>query len=235
MKHAGRGNHGLLAIFVTAVALACASAFARPAIAADTYPSRPITMVLPFPAGTVTDMTIRLIADHLSRAFGSPVVVENKGGAGGMIGTAFVARAQPNGYTLLLATNTTHSVVKSLFKSVPYDPERDFAPVARLAIMSQMLVVNPNLPMNTAAELVAYAKGNPGRIRYGYGNSSGLIGGETLKRATGIDLMAVAYKGNPQALTDVMSGNIEAMVVDLANGVPQVKANKVRAIGMLAS
>lgn len=235
MEHAGGGNHRLLAIFVTAVAIAGASAFTRPALAADAYPSRPITMVLPFGAGTVTDMTIRLIAEHLARAFGSPVVVENKAGAGGMIGSGFVARAQPNGYTLLLTTNTTHSIVKSLFKSVPYDPERDFTPVARVASVASMLVVNPTLPVNTPAEMVAYAKSNPGKIRYGYGNSSGLIGGETLKRAARIDLMAVAYKSNPQALTDLLSGNIEAMIVDLQNGVPQVRAQKIRPIAMLAS
>ncbi len=203
------------------------------ALAVDAYPSRTVTMVLPFPAGTVTDMTIRLIAEHLSRAFGVPVVVENKGGAGGMIGASAVAHAQPNGYTLLFSTNTTQSVVRSLFKSVPYDPERDFAPVARVVRLGSMLVVNPALPIATPAQFVAYAKSHPGKIRYGYGNSSGLIGGETLKQATHIDMMPVAYKGNPQGVTDLISGNIEAMVVDLVNGIPQVKANKIRAIAML--
>ena len=152
-----------------------------------------------------------------------------------MIGSNIVAPAQPDGYTLLLANNTTHSVVKSLFKKVLYDPERDFTPVARVVKLASMLVVNPSLPVSTPAEFIAFAKRNPGKIRYGYGNSSGLIGGETLKQATGIDIMAIAYKGNPQALTDVMSGTIEAMVVDQNNGIPQIKAGKIRAIGMLPS
>lgn len=233
MENGRRKNAGLIAFLASVAAMVCAAVAPSPSFAADAYPSRHITMVLPFPAGTVTDMTLRLIADHLGRAFGAPVVVDNKGGAGGMIGAATVARAQPNGYTLLFTTNSTHSVVKSLFKSVPYDPERDFAPVARVVNLASMLVVNPALPINTPADFVAYAKRNPGKIRYGYGNSSGLIGGEMLKQAAGIDIMPVAYKGNPQALTDLVSGNIEAMVIDLNNGIPQLKAGKIRAIGVL--
>lgn len=228
-------THRWLAGFAGVAAIACSSVFATASIAADAYPSRPITIVVPFGAGTSTDVFARLIAAHLARAFDSPVVIDNKPGAGGMIGSAAVARAQPNGYTLIMATNTTHSVVKSLFKSVSYDPERDFAPVARVARMVSMFVVNPDLPVNTAAEFVAYAKSNPGKIRYGYGNSSGLIAGEMLKQAVGINLMAIAYRSNPQALTDVVNGTLEAMVVDLANGVPQVKTRKIRPIGILGS
>ncbi|MBI2318857.1 MAG: hypothetical protein HYU75_18165 [Betaproteobacteria bacterium] len=149
MKNSGRKRVSLTCLAAAAV-MACATVFTSPSLAADAYPSRHVTMVLPFPAGTVTDMTLRLIADHLGRAFGAPVVIENKGGAGGMIGASIVARAQPNGYTLLFTTNTTHSVVKSLFKSVPYDPERDFAPVARVVRLASMLVVNPALPIKTA-------------------------------------------------------------------------------------
>ncbi len=232
----GRGTiHRLIARLVSAGAIACFSVFATPSIAADPYPTRPITIVVPFGAGTSTDVFARLIAAHLARAFDSPVVVDNKPGAGGMIGSAAVARAQPNGYTLIMATNTTHSVVKSLFKNVAYDPERDFAPVARVARMVSMFVVNPDLPVKTAAEFVAYAKNNPGKIRYGYGNSSGLIAGEMLKHATAINLMAIAYRSNPQALTDVVNGTLEAMVVDIANGLPQVKTGKIRPIGILGA
>ena len=227
------GNQGRRTVLATVAVLAFAAALPGASLAADTYPSRPVTIVVPFGAGTSTDVFARLIAAHLAGAFNSPVVIDNKPGAGGMIGSVAVARAQPNGYTLLMATNTTHSVVKSLFKSVAYDPERDFAPIARVARMVSMFVVNPDLPVNTAAEFVAYAKNNPGKIRYGYGNSSGLIAGEMLKQATGIDLMAVAYRSNPQALTDVVNGTLEAMVVDLANGVPQAKTRKIRPIGIL--
>jgi tripartite-type tricarboxylate transporter receptor subunit TctC len=230
-----QGKRAALANAVTVAALTCAAAFPRTSLAAEAYPSRPITIVVPFGAGTSTDVFARLIAAHLASAFGSPVVIDNKPGAGGMIGSLAVARAQSNGYTLIMATNTTHSVVKSLFKNVAYDPERDFAPVARVARMVSMFVVNPELPVNTAAEFVAYAKSNPGKIRYGYGNSSGLIAGEMLKQATGIDLMAVAYRSNPQALNDVLNGTLEAMVIDLANGVPQVRTRKIRPIGILGS
>ena len=232
----GRSGRGFLERLVFLSGLVALTAVAAaPSQAADTYPSRPVTLVVPFGAGTSTDVFARLIASHLARAFDSPVVIDNKPGAGGMIGSAVVARAQPNGYTLLMATNTTHSVVKSLFKSVAYDPERDFAPVARVARMVSMFVVNPDLPVANASEFVAYAKANPGKIRYGYGNSSGLIAGEMLKHATGINLMPVAYRTNPQALTDVVNGTLEAMVVDLANGVPQVKTKKIRPIGILGA
>ena len=198
--------------------------------AADQYPSRPVSMVVAFGPGTFTDVITRLIAEHLQRAFGAPFIVENKPGAGGTIGSSSVARAQPNGLTLLTATNGTISVVKSLYSNVPYDPDRDFAPVARVARMSSMVVVNTSLPFNTPGELVAYARKNPGKLRYGYGNSTGVIAGETLKQALGIDLTAVAYRGNPQALIDVMNGNIEGMIVDLQSGALQIKANKVKPI-----
>lgn len=198
--------------------------------AADKYPSRPVSMVVAFGPGTFTDVITRLIADHLQRAFASPFIVENKPGAGGTIGSATVARAQPNGSTLLTATNGTISVVKSLYSNVPYDPDRDFEPVARVARMSSMVVVNTSLPISTPGELVVYARTNPGRFRYGYGNSTGVIAGETLKQALGIDITAVPYRGNPQALIDVMNGNIEGMIVDLQSGALQIKANKVRPI-----
>jgi tripartite-type tricarboxylate transporter receptor subunit TctC len=228
-------THGPLALVVTVAAIGYAGLFAKPSLAADRYPSRPITIVAPFAAGSGTDAITRLIADHLQRAFGSPVVVDNKPGAGGTIGSTAVARAQPNGYALLLASNTTHAVVKSLFSHVPYDPVRDFTPVARVAGYGSMLVVNLELPVNTAGEFVAYAKSNPGKVRYGYGNSTGVIGGETLKQALGIELIAVPYRSNPPALTDVLNGTIESMIVDLATGLPQVRARKIRPIAMLAS
>ncbi|MBI2960179.1 MAG: tripartite tricarboxylate transporter substrate binding protein [Betaproteobacteria bacterium] len=227
-------TRGMLAFVATVAAIGYASVFATPSIAADSYPSRPITIVVPFGPGSGTDVVARLIAAHLGNAFGSPVVVDNKPGAGGMIGSAAVARAQPNGYTLVMGGNTTHSVVTALWKSVPYDPVRDFAPVARVVTFISMLVVNPDLPVKTAAEFVAYAKKNPGKIRYGYGNSSGRIGGEMIRQRAGIDLIAVAYKSNPQTVTDIMSGNIEAGVIDQGTALPHIKAGKVRPIAVLA-
>lgn len=209
--------------------------FATHSFAADRYPSRPITIIAPFAPGTGTDAITRLMADHLQRAFGSPVLVDNKPGASGTIGSGIAARAQPNGYTLLLASNTTHAVVRSLFRSVSYDPERDFTPVARVAAYGSMLVVNVSLPVNTPAEFVAFVRNNPGKVRYGYGNSTGLISGEMLKQALGIDMVAVPYRSNPPALTDVLNGSIEAMIVDLQGGMPQVRARKIRPIAVVAS
>lgn len=230
-KH--RKIHGLTLLLTVAV-FALSTVFATPSTAADSYPSRPITLVVPFGVGSGTDVLARLIASHLTRAFGPPVVVDNKPGAGGMIGSAAVARAQPNGYTLLMAGNTTHSVVKSLWKSVPYDTVRDFVAVARVAMfVANALAVHPNFPVNTPEEFVAYAKSNPGKIRYGYGNSGGQIGGAMIKHAADIDLTAVAYRSSPQALTDLMSGQIEAIVVDLATALPHIKAGKVRPLAML--
>ena len=231
---AGRRNPGLLAFVVAVIAIGYASVFTTPSIAQDKYPSRSITIVVPFGAGSGTDVVARLIAGHLTQAFDSPVVVENKPGAGGMIGSAFVARSQPNGYTLLMAGNTTHSVVKSLWKNVPYDPVRDFAPVARVVTFVSMLVVHPSLPVKTAAEFVAFAKSHPGQIRYGFGNSSGRIGGEMIRQRAGIDIMPVAYKSTTLAVTDILGGNIEAMLIDQGTAIPQIKAAKVRPIALLA-
>ncbi len=211
------------------------AAFSALAVAADRYPSRPITIVAPFAPGTGTDAITRLIADHLQRAFGSIVLVDNKPGANGTIGAASAARAQPNGYTLVLISNTTHAVIRSLVRHVPYDPERDFAPIARIVGYGSVLVVNVGLPVGTAAEFVAYARSNPGKIRYGYGNSTGVIGGETLKHALGIDLVAVPYRSNPPALTDVLNGNLEAMIVDIQGGMPQIKAKRIRPLAVLAA
>ncbi|MBI2318636.1 MAG: tripartite tricarboxylate transporter substrate binding protein [Betaproteobacteria bacterium] len=212
-----------------------AAACSMPSLAAERYPARPIAIVAPFAPGTGTDAITRLIADHLQRAFGSPVVVENKPGAGGTIGSSVVARAQPNGYTLLLCSNTTHAVVRSLYRQVPYDPERDFTLVARVVGYGSVLVVNAAVPVNTAAEFVAYARNNPGKIRYAHGNSTGIIGGETLKQALRIDLVAVPYRSNPPALIDLLNGSIEAMIVDLQSGMPQIRARKIRPLGVLAS
>jgi len=201
---------------------------------AETYPARPATIIVPFGAGTVTDTVARMLADHLQRSFGRPFIVENKGGANGMIGASFVARARPDGYTLLFSTNTTQSAITSLFKSVPYDPLKDFAPVGRLVDLPSLLVVNNKLPVKTVQDFIAYAKSHPHTLQYGYGNVSGQIAGEMLKKRTGIDMTAVPYRGNPQGLTDLMAGSIAAMVVDTGTGLPQVAAGTVRPLAMVS-
>jgi tripartite-type tricarboxylate transporter receptor subunit TctC len=203
-----------------------------PSAEAQPYPSRPVTIVVPFAAGTVTDVNSRQLAQYLQNQLGQPFLVENKPGATGMIGAASVANARADGYTLLIGGNTTHSVVQSTYKKVPYDPIKSFTPLARLFDFCNVLVVHPDLPVHIAKELVDYLKSNPGKLEYGYGNSGGLIAGELLRRAAGVDLARVAYRSNAQGLTDLISGHIKVMVVDTSLGVPQIKAGKIRAMAV---
>jgi tripartite-type tricarboxylate transporter receptor subunit TctC len=217
----------LLAIMVAAIAL-LPSQHAE----AQSYPSRPVTIVVPFAPGTVTDVNSRQLAQYLQNQLGQPFVIENKPGATGMIGTASVANARADGYTLLIGGNTTHSVVQSTYKKVPYDPVKSFTPIARLFDFCNVLLVHPDLPVHSAQELVDYLKANPGKLEYGYGNSGGLISGELLRRAAGVEMARVAYRSNAQGLTDLISGHIRVMMVDTTLGVPQVKVGKVRALAV---
>ena len=206
-------------------------AAAAPAMA-ETYPARPVTIITPFAAGSQTDAAARLISQQLQEALGQPFVIENKAGAGGLIAASAVARAKPDGYTLLLTTNSTHSAI-ALFKSVPYDPIKDFSPISRIGNFPSFLAVNMSVPAHSMAEFVAYVKANPGKLSYGTGNSTGQIVGETLKKRTGIDLVRAAYRSNPTAMTDLLAGHIQMMVPDMTTGLPQVKAQKIRPLAVL--
>jgi tripartite-type tricarboxylate transporter receptor subunit TctC len=200
---------------------------------ADTYPSRPVTILTPFGAGRATDAAARLIGQLLQEALGQTFVIENKPGAGGLIAASTVARAQPDGYTLLLTTNSTHSAAASLFKNVPYDPITDFAPIARVGSFPAFFAANPNAPFVSMEELVAYAKANPGKLVYGHGNSTGQIVGETLKHRLRLDIVRVAYRSTPAAVTDLIAGHIPLMVADLSTGLPQVREKRMRPLAML--
>ena len=202
-------------------------------VAAQPYPSRPVTIVTPFAAGSVTDAAARLIGQHLQDALGQTFVIENKAGAGGLIAAATVARAKPDGYTLLFTTNSTHSVVYGLLKTVPYDPIADFTPIARIGNFPSFVAVNVSQPINTMAELVAYAKANPGKLTYGVGNSTAQITGETFKKRTGTDIVRVAYRSNPQAMTDLIANHIPMMIPDFNVGLPQLRVGKIRALAVL--
>jgi tripartite-type tricarboxylate transporter receptor subunit TctC len=201
--------------------------------AAQEYPARAVTVVVPFGPGSATDATARLIANGLQEAFGRPFIVENKAGGGGLIAANAVAHATPDGYTLLITTNSTHSAAPGLFKSVPYDPIKDFTPIARIGSFPSFLGVNPELPIKSMAELVAYAKQNPGKLTYGHGNSTGQIVGEALKHRTGIDMVRVAYRSVPAGMTDLIAGHIGVMIPDFGNGLPQMQAQKIRALAVL--
>jgi tripartite-type tricarboxylate transporter receptor subunit TctC len=222
---------GAVARRLARIAVCGLSLLAGPAMA-QTYPARQVTLVVPFGPGSATDSTARVIAQILQESLGQPFVIENKAGGGGLIAAGAVARAAPDGYTLLVTTNTTHSAAPGLFKNVPYDPIKDFTPVARIGSFPTFIAVNINLPVMTIGELVAYAKQNPGKLVYGHGNSTGQIVGEALKHRTGVDIVRVGYRSNPPAITDLIGGHISMMIPDFGLGLPQVKAQKIRALAV---
>ena len=199
--------------------------------AAETWPSRPIRLVVPFAAGSGTDAVARITAKELGDALGQNVVVDNRPGANGAIAAELVAQAAPDGYTLFMTTNTTHSANPSLMKKLPYDPIKDFTPVGRMGNLPFMLVINPKLPVKTVGELIAYARAHPG-MSYASGNSTGIVSGATLGRMAGIDLLHVPYKSTPPAMTDVIAGQVPMMFVDVAAGIANVKAGKMRALAV---
>ena len=213
------------------VLAACAlTAAAAPALAQD-YPSKPITFVVPFAAGSATDQLARALGQAVTTATKQAVVVENKGGASGMIAAQQVARSAADGYTVLITTNTTHAANQHLYKKLPYDAVKDFAPVAGLGKGGQVLVVRADAPYRNVGDLLAAAKKQPGKLSFGSGSSSSRVAGEMLKQLAGVDLMHVPYKSNPLAITDLLGGQIDLMITDTSTGVPQVKSGKLRALG----
>ena len=196
------------------------------------YPNRPITLVLPFAAGSGTDTTTRLIAKELGTALNTTTVIDNKAGANGSIAASFVARAPADGYTLFVTTNTTHSANPYLLKTMNYDPIKDFTPVARTGDLPFMLVINPEIPANTVEELIALAKKNPGKYTYASGSSSAIVSGATFARLAGIDMLHVPYKSSPPAMTDVIAGRVSMMFTDVPTGLPHVNAKSLKALAV---
>lgn len=209
---------------------ALASVLCTPAQAA--YPEKPINLVVPFPAGSGTDAVGRIFAAELGKILGQQVVVENKPGANATIAAQYVARAKPDGYTLFVTTNTSHSAAPFLMKNVSYDPIKDFTPIARGGNLPFLLVTNPKQPYTTVAELIDYARKNPGKVTYATGNSTGIVAGATLARRADIDILHVPYKGTPQALTDLIGGQVNIMFTDLASGLPFVQSGQLRAMAV---
>jgi tripartite-type tricarboxylate transporter receptor subunit TctC len=206
---------------------------ARPGLAESAYPNRIIKLIVPYPAGGTTDLLGRLVADRLKTGLGATVIVENKPGAATSLGAEQVARAEPDGYTLLMATSTTLAINKSLYRTLAYDPVKDFAPIALVASVPFMLIVNPQLPVNTLSEFILYAKSHPGLAFGSAGNGSPQhLGAEMLKSAAGIDIRHVPYRGSVPAMLDVIAGHISFMIVDLQPALPQVREGKVRALGV---
>ena len=207
---------------------------AAPAIAAKAaYPSRNIKMIVPYPPGGTTDLLGRFIADRIKSGLNATVIVENKPGAGTTLGAELVAHAPPDGYTLLLATSTTLAINKTLYKKLPYDPVKDFAPISLVASVPFALIVNPQIPAKTLSEFIAYAKANPGLAYGSAGNGSPQhLGAELLKSQAGIDIRHVPYRGSVPAMLDVIANHISFMIVDLEPALPQIKEGKVRVLGV---
>ena len=204
-----------------------------PSLAQPAYPSRTIKMIVPYPAGGTTDLLGRLFADQIKSGLNAVVVVENKPGAGTTLGADQVAKSDPDGYTLLIATSTTLAINKTLYKKLPYDPVKDFAPIGLIAGVPFALIVNPAIPAKNLAEFIAYAKTKPGLAYGSAGNGSPQhLGAEMLKTAAGIDIRHVPYRGSVPAMLDVIAGHIPFMVVDLQPALQQIREGKVRVLGV---
>jgi len=220
----------MLKQWFSTAAVALGLAIAGPALA-QTYPTKPVRIVVPFAAGSATDIMARIIADELRNAFGQPFIVDNKPGGSAQIGAEIVAKAPPDGYTLFITTNTSHAANPFLFKKLSYDPVKDFAPVANIMHIPVILVTNAKSNIGSLAELVAYAKANPGKVSFGYGNSIGQVVGASFAKQTGIEVITVPYKSTPQAITDVLSGQITYSVADMASAQGFVKDGRLKALG----
>ena len=201
-------------------------------VAAQSYPSSNITLVVPFAAGSGTDAVARIMATKMGSILGQPVIVDNKPGASAQIGAQLVASAKPDGDTLLMTTNTSHSANPYLFQNLKYDPIKDFTPIARVGELPFVLTVNNDLPVKSVQELIDYAKANPGKLSYGTPNSTSLVTTETIMYLSKIGMTQIPYKSSPQALTDLIGNQIQVYVVDTGSGMGMIKAGKVRPIGL---
>ena len=204
-------------------------------LAQDTWPSRTITIVVPFGAGAGTDVITRVIAEQMARNMKAAIVVDNKAGASGQIGSEFVARAQPDGYTLLVGTNSTHSGNPYLFKSLRYDPVNGFAPIGRLTINPLAFLVRQESPFKTTEDLIRFARENPEKLAYGYGNTGGQVSAAMLVNMAKIKTLRVPYKTTPQVFTDLIAGQIDFTFVDVAASKGLMDAGKIRALAVTSN
>jgi len=214
----------------TGLVLALALGLAAPAAAQ--YPDKPITFVVPFAAGSATDQLARALGQEVTKITKQPVVVDDKPGASGFIGAEIVKKAPADGYTVFITTNTTHAANQHLYKKIPYDPVADYVPVTGLGKGGQIMIVAPSVQAKTVGEFIALAKAQPGKISFGSGSSSSRVAGELFQQMAGVDLLHVPYKSNPLAINDLLGGQIQMMITDMATGLPQVKGGKVRALGV---
>jgi tripartite-type tricarboxylate transporter receptor subunit TctC len=222
----------------TALALSLALALTATAAPADTYPSRVVKMIVPFPAGGTTDIFARHIGDRLAKTFGHNFVIADRGGAGGNIGSDAVAKADPDGYTLLVGTVGTHAINSSLYARMTFDPVRDFAPVAFLAGVPNILVVNPkNVKATTVQDFIAEAKASPKKLSFASsGNGTSIhLSGEMFKQMTGVELVHVPYRGSAPAVNDLIAGQVDLMFDNLPSSIEQVRGGNLRAIAVTSA
>ncbi|MGH8432071.1 MAG: Bug family tripartite tricarboxylate transporter substrate binding protein [Solimonas sp.] len=204
-----------------------------PVVQAQDYPSKPVTLVVPFAPGGSVDIVGRILAQRLSEDLGQSIVVENRAGAGGNIGFEAVAKARPDGYTLGMASSTM-AVNVSLYRTIGYDPLKDFAPISLVAMQPNVLMVNPSLPVTSVAELIAYTKANPGKLNFG---SSGIgasqhLAAELFKSRTGVDMIHVPYKGGGPAMADLVAGRIQLMFETIPSSIPYIRSGQLRALAV---
>jgi tripartite-type tricarboxylate transporter receptor subunit TctC len=198
----------------------------------QTYPTKPVKLIVPFPAGSATDQVARVVGAELQQALGQAFVVENKAGAQGAIAAGEVAKAAPDGYTLMLTTNTPQAANVSLFKKLNYDPVKDFTPITRYGTTSFMLMVRPDFPAKDLKGFIAHARSRPGKLSGGYGSSGSQVSLAMLKQLGKLDIVEVPYKGIPQTVTDTMGGSLQLTFVDMANALAQTKGGKLRGLAV---
>ena len=201
-----------------------------PLLAAAQYPNKPIRVIVPFPGGSATDTITRILANSVSQSIGQPLVVEDKAGADGAIAAGEVAKAAPDGYTLLMATNSPMAAVPALKKQPPYDPVADFAPITDVGRYTFFLFVHPSVPAKTFADLVAYAKANPGKLNYATGNTTGIVSFAQINSLAGTDMVHVPYKGEPAGIADLVAGRVQLMLATPTTGLAHVKDGRLRAL-----
>jgi tripartite-type tricarboxylate transporter receptor subunit TctC len=199
---------------------------------AQEYPAKPITFYVPFAAGSATDTLARSLGQGITAETRQNVIIDNRPGANGIIATQAFVRTPADGYTVLIATNTTHAANEHLYKKIPYDPVRDFTAITALARGGQVMIVHPRVPAKTVKEFIALAKRQPGKLTFGSGSSSSRVASELFQQMAGLKLVHVPYKSNPMAVTDLVGGHIDMMITDVVTGLPQVQAGKVRALGV---
>lgn len=199
---------------------------------AQAYPSQPVQMVVPFPAGSISDVVARIVADKLGGRLGQPVLVQNRPGAGATIGSGEVARAKPDGHTILFGGNSTLTINPFLYRKVPYDPQKDFQPLTMAGEIPTVLIARKDLGIDSMADLLRIARERPGKVSIAYGSATSNVAIQMLNRAAGIDLAAVPYRGEPLGMADLLGGHVDLMILNLPVAYQQILDGRVKAIAM---